>query len=99
MGRKESIQTKLFSDYFYPFSEFDMDDSTEEDEFYSDYLGNRKAKKCNHSNMKCTTQTNDQWRTPPYWRGNFFCHFVSVTPVVTLLFIHSKKNASENVIC
>ena len=64
-----------------------MDDSTEDDEFYSDYLGNRKAKKCNHSNMKCTTQTNDQWRTPPYWRGNFFCPFVSVTPVVILLFI------------
>ena len=72
MGRKETNQTKSFPDYFYPFSEFDMDDSTEDDEFYSDYLGNRKAKKCNHSNMKCTTQTNDQWRTPPYWRGNIF---------------------------
>ena len=52
-------------------SDFDIDDSTEEDDYYPDYLGRKKAKKCNHSNMKCTTQTNDQWKTPPYWRGNF----------------------------
>ena len=91
MGCKESNQTKSFPDCFYPFSEFDMDDSTEDDEFYSDYLGNRKAKKCNHSNMKCTTQTNDQWRTPPYWRGNCFLSLCLSDPCGYTV-VHSFNN-------
>ena len=50
-------------------SEYDIDDSTEEDDYLPDFLGETKKRKCNHSNMKCVTHTNAHWKTPPYWNG------------------------------
>ena len=79
-------------------SEYDIDDSTEEDDYLPDFLGHKKKRKCNHSNMKCVTHTNEHWKTPPYWNGNLFLLFLflqSLTYGFALLYndqLHDKTS-------